>query len=51
VDLSASACIERCIAWLFGYRRSTIRCERHANHFCAFLTLAAALICFKKLTY
>jgi IS5 family transposase len=43
--------IERCIAWLFGYRRLTIRYERYANHFCAFLTLAAALTCFKKLTY
>ncbi|MFD2397599.1 IS5 family transposase [Prauserella oleivorans] len=41
--------IERCIAWLFGYRRLTIRYERYANHFCAFLTLAAALTCFKKL--
>ncbi|MEV0705527.1 IS5/IS1182 family transposase, partial [Saccharopolyspora sp. NPDC050389] len=25
------------------------RYERYANHFCAFLTLAAALTCFKKL--
>lgn len=41
--------IERSIAWLFGYRRLTIRYERKANHFCAFLTLAAALTCFKKL--
>ncbi|MEV0705202.1 IS5/IS1182 family transposase, partial [Saccharopolyspora sp. NPDC050389] len=29
--------------------RLTIRYERYANHFCAFLTLAAALTCFKKL--
>ncbi|GAA0589394.1 hypothetical protein GCM10010174_00290 [Kutzneria viridogrisea] len=42
--------IERSIAWLFGYRRLTIRYERKANHFCAFLTLAAALTCYKKLT-
>ncbi|MEV0705285.1 IS5/IS1182 family transposase, partial [Saccharopolyspora sp. NPDC050389] len=26
-----------------------IRYERYANHFCAFLTLAAALTCYKKL--
>jgi transposase len=42
--------IERTIAWLFGYRRLTIRYERHANLFCAFLTLAATLTCYKKLT-
>ena len=41
--------IERTIAWLFGYHRLSIRYERYANHFCAFLTLAAALTCFKKL--
>ena len=35
--------IERSIAWLFGYRRLTIRYERHAHLFCAFLTLAAVL--------
>lgn len=42
--------IERSIAWLFGYRRLTIRYERKANRFCAFLTLAATLVCYKKLT-
>ena len=41
--------IERSIAWLFGYRRLTVRYERHANLFCAFLTLAATLTCYKKL--
>jgi transposase len=41
--------IERSIAWLFGYRRLAIRYDRHANHFCAFLTLAATLTCYKKL--
>jgi hypothetical protein len=41
--------IERSIAWLFGYRRLTIRYERKANHFSAFLTLAATLTCYKKL--
>ena len=41
--------IERTIAWLFGYRRLTSRYERKANHFSAFLTLAATLTCYKKL--
>lgn len=41
--------IERSIAWLFGYRRLSIRYERYATHFCGFLTLAATLTCFKKL--
>ncbi len=42
--------IERSIAWLFGYRRLTIRYQRHAHLFSAFLTLAATLTCYKKLT-
>ena len=42
--------IQRTMAWLTGYRRLTLRYERKANHFCAFLTLAATLTCFKKLT-
>lgn len=42
--------IERTIAWLFGYRRLTIRYEYKATHFNAFLTLAATLTCYKKLT-
>lgn len=41
--------IERSIAWLFGYRRLTIRYERKGSHFLAFLGLAAALTCCKKL--
>ncbi|MFJ8769614.1 IS5 family transposase [Streptomyces clavifer] len=41
--------IERSIAWLFGYRRLTIRYERKGNHFLAFLGLAAALTCYKRL--
>ena len=41
--------IERSIVWLFGYHRLSIRYERYASHFCAFLTLAAALTCYKKL--
>ncbi|MGV9718850.1 MULTISPECIES: IS5 family transposase [Mycobacteriales] len=42
--------IERTLAWLTGYRRLTIRYERHAEHFTGFLQLAAALTCFKKLS-
>ncbi|WP_432044335.1 IS5 family transposase [Streptomyces cadmiisoli] len=41
--------IERSIAWLFGYRRLTVRYERKGSHFLAFLGLAAALTCYKKL--
>ena len=41
--------IEGRIAWFFGYRRLTIRYQRHAHLFCAFLTLAAVLTCYKKL--
>ena len=41
--------VERTISWLTGYRRLTIRYERHANNYCAFLTLAATLTCFKRL--
>ncbi len=41
--------IERTISWLTGYHRLNIRYDRKATHFLAFLTLAAALTCFKKL--
>lgn len=41
--------IERSIAWLFGYRRLAVRYERKGSHFLAFLGLAAALTCYKKL--
>lgn len=41
--------IERSIAWLFDYRRLTIRYERKGSHFLAFLGLAAALTCYKEL--
>ena len=41
--------IERSLAWLTGYRRLTLRYERSARLFAAFLTLAAALTCYKKL--
>ncbi len=42
--------IERTLAWLTGYRRLTLRYEVHGHHFGAFLALAAALVCFKKLS-
>jgi transposase len=42
--------IERSFAWLTGYRRLTLRHERSARLFAAFLTLAATLTCYKKLT-
>ncbi|MEV7676647.1 transposase [Streptomyces sp. NPDC088752] len=41
--------IERPIAWLFGYRRPTVRYERKGSHFLALLGLTAALTCYKKL--
>lgn len=42
--------VESTIAWLFGYRRPTLRYERHPELFCAFLTLGAALTCYHRLT-
>ena len=42
--------IERFLAWLTGYHRLTIRYKRSARLFTAFLTLAATLTCYKKLT-
>ncbi len=41
--------IERTISWLTGYHRLNIRYDRKATHFLGFLTLAAALTCYKKL--
>ncbi len=42
--------IERTPAWLLGYRRLTIRYERHGHLFNAFLVLAATITCYRKLT-
>lgn len=36
-------------AWLGGYHRLSIRYDRKDTHYCGFLTLAAALTCYKKL--
>lgn len=42
--------VERTLAWLTnGYRRLSTRWERHARNYLGFVTLAAALTCFKKL--
>nr|BFE36137.1 hypothetical protein GCM10010200_083880 [Actinomadura rugatobispora] len=41
--------IERTLSWLFGYRRLTVRYERHGHLFNAFLVLAATLTCYKRL--
>ncbi len=41
--------IERTISWLTGYHRLNLRYDRKHTHFLAFLTLAAALTCHKKL--
>jgi transposase len=41
--------VERSFAWLTGYPRLTLRYERCARLITAFLTLAAALTCYKKL--
>lgn len=40
---------ERSISWLFNYRRLTVRHECKSRHFAAFLSLAATLICYRKL--
>jgi transposase len=44
----AQGVMERTMAWLTGYRRLTLRYERNASHFLAFITLAAMLTCYKK---
>lgn len=41
--------IERTLSWAMGYRRLTVRYERSARRFAGFLSLAATLVCFKRL--
>jgi transposase len=41
--------IERTMSWLMRYRRLVRRYDRRGAHFAAFTTLAAALICHRKL--
>lgn len=38
------------MSWLTGYHRLAIRYDRKGTHYLGFLTLAAALTGFKKLT-
>jgi transposase len=41
--------IERSLSWAMGYRRLAVRYERSARRFAGFLSLAATLVCFKRL--
>ncbi|MDQ0798359.1 transposase [Streptomyces sp. B1I3] len=41
--------IERTMSWLSGYRSLSPRYERHPRNYLAFLGLAAALCCYKRL--
>ncbi len=41
--------IERTMSWLTGYRRLNHRYERQPRNYLAFLGLAAALCCYKRL--
>lgn len=41
--------VERTFAWINKTRRLTIRYERHADLYRAFLVLAAAIICFRAI--
>ena len=41
--------IERTMAWLGGFRRLHRRYERKADHFAAFATIAATIICHRRL--
>ncbi|MFG2816421.1 IS5 family transposase [Streptomyces sp. NPDC048410] len=42
--------VERTVAWLAGCRRLHRRYERKVEHFLAFVGIAAALICYRRLT-
>lgn len=42
--------VERTVAWLSGCRRLHRRYEREAEHFLAFAGIAAALICYRRLS-
>jgi hypothetical protein len=41
--------IERTMSWLTGYRRLSPRYERNPRDYLAFLGLAAAICCYKRL--
>jgi transposase len=42
--------VERTVSWLAGCRRLHRRYERRADHFASFVAVAAALICYRRLT-
>ena len=42
--------VNRSLTWLTGYSRLTLRPQRRARLFTAFLTLGAAVTCYQKLT-
>ena len=42
--------VERTVSWMNGFRRLHRRYERKAEHFLAFVGIAAALICYRHLT-
>ncbi|GAA2619455.1 hypothetical protein GCM10010425_11960 [Streptomyces spororaveus] len=42
--------VERTVSWLAGCRRLHRRYERKAEYFLAFAGIAAALICYRRLT-
>jgi transposase len=41
--------IERIMSWFMRYRRLVRRYDRYPQHFAGFVTLAAALICYRRL--
>ncbi|NJP35493.1 IS5 family transposase [Micromonospora thermarum] len=41
--------IERTMSWLMRYRRLVRRYDRYATHFAAFVSIACALVCYRKL--
>jgi transposase len=41
--------IERTLSWLMRYRRLVRRYDRLADHFQAFITIACALVCYRRL--
>lgn len=49
IDSEMRRVIERAMSWLSGYRRLSPGCERNPRHYLAFLGLAAALRCYKRL--
>ncbi|WP_443077372.1 hypothetical protein [Streptomyces sp. SP17BM10] len=46
----APVAIERTVAWLNGFRRLHRRYEPKADHFAAFASIAAAVICYRRLS-